>query len=362
MEVAICGDEPKDQWLGDFPIPTHALGPGLGKYAYTPRLADWLRAKGRSYDAWVINGLWQYQGFAGSRVATQLGIPYFIYAHGMLDPWNRRAAPAKYVKKLLYWLVAERFTMEKATAVVFTSLEESKLAKHYFPIANWNELVVGNGIAEPPHLPTDHRERFRAELSIPEGKRLLLFLSRIHPKKGLDQLLLAFSRLPSLRERAVLVIVGDGDKAYVDSLKRMSADLRIDESVRWAGPLYDERKWVAFSSAELFVLPSHQENFGIAIAESLSMGTPVCTTTGVNTYPLVESYRAGLVCRDNKLALVNALRIWQSMSADKIRTYRENARRCFEEELGVDRASQRLLDAIETAVEARRKRKNGGVH
>ena len=85
VEVAVCRDLPDADWLGSFPLKSYPLGPGVGKYSYTPRLRRWLREHGLNYDAWIINGLWQYQGLGASRVAKELGIPYFVYPHGMLD-------------------------------------------------------------------------------------------------------------------------------------------------------------------------------------------------------------------------------------------------------------------------------------
>jgi len=350
VEIAVCGDHPNDEWLARFPVKAHAFGPGVGKYAYTPRLLEWLRENGPGFDAWIINGLWQFQGLAGSRIARELGIPYFVYAHGMLDPWNRRATPGKYVKKMLYWLLAERATLEKSAGLVFTSQAESVLARSYFPTSNWCGIVVGNGIADPPPVSNDHAREFRAEHSIPADKSVLLFLGRIHSKKGIDILLRAFSSVRPLRERSLLVIAGDGEASYVASLKRMSAELGLTESVRWLGPVYGHDKWRAFSAADLFILPSHQENFGIAVVEALAMGTPVCTTTGVNIHGVLQQYDAGLICNDDQAGVVSALETWQVLGDSQIKTLGTNARRCFEDQFRIDSASNKLLDAITTAV------------
>jgi glycosyltransferase involved in cell wall biosynthesis len=350
VEVAVCGDVPEHEWLPSFPISAHPLGPAFGKYAYTPRLRGWLREHGKNFDVWIINGLWQYQGLGASRIARELGIPYFVYAHGMLDPWNRRASPAKYVKKLLYWIVAEHLTLEHAVAVLFTSQEESILARSYFPWHRWKELVVGNGVSEPPVLASDHKTKFRLAHSIPEGKKVMLFLSRIHPKKGIEILLKAFASLPSTRAHTILVIAGDGDEGYIDSLKRLSHTLGLDEVVRWVGPLYNEQKWEAFSVADLFVLPSHQENFGIVVAEALAMGKPICTTTGVNIHRYIEDYDAGIICGDNEHDLKAALSRWEGITSSEAADLGRNARRCFDEQFRVARASDVLIEAMQKAV------------
>lgn len=350
VEVASCRDVPGDAWLASFPLKVHALGPALGKYAYTPRLRAWLREQGRAFDAWIINGLWQFHGLGASRIAHRLGVPYFVYAHGMLDPWSRRAAPLKYVKKLAYWAAAERWMLDHAAAILFTSQEESVLARGYFPVAGWREQVVGNGIADPPRVARADADGFRAAHGIDAGKQVVLSLGRIHPKKGIDLLLRAFASLPAARERLVLVVTGEGEAGYVESLRQLGGTLGIEANVRWTGGLYGAEKWNAFAASDLFVLPSHQENFGIALVESLAAGVPVCTTTGVNIHPMVTRYGAGFVCRDDAGEVAACLARWIAMGEGEKDAMRAAARRCFEEQFRVEAAAARLLEALHAAI------------
>ncbi len=105
-EVATL-DAPGASWLADFPCAVHALGPGHGKYRYAPRLLGWLRENRERYDAVIVNGLWQYHGFAVWRALRGTSTPYVVYTHGMLDPWFKRTFPLKHLKKWLYWPWAE---------------------------------------------------------------------------------------------------------------------------------------------------------------------------------------------------------------------------------------------------------------
>jgi glycosyltransferase involved in cell wall biosynthesis len=350
VEVAVCRDTRSAEWIASFPLKVYALGPAYGRYAYTPKLKPWLMQNGRNYDAWVINGLWQYQGLGASRAARRLGVPYFVYPHGMMDPWNRRATPLRYAKKFLYWLLAERYTMENARALVFTSTAESILAKHYFPISRWNSVVTGNGISIPPPVGPGAVAAFRSKY-LPQGPgKLMLFLSRIHPKKGIEDLLRALAGRKSERRSDVLVIAGDGDPAYVANLKSMGSQLGLDRRVFWAGALYGSEKWTAFRAADLFVLPSHQENFGIVIAEAMACGKPVLTTTGVNIHRTITDSDAGFVCADSQSGIASGLEWWDALSDKQIAAHGRNAIACFLQNFEVMAASGKLLAAIGNAV------------
>jgi glycosyltransferase involved in cell wall biosynthesis len=319
------------------------MGPGLGNYGYSPRLIPWLRKNGASFDLWIVNGIWQYHAGAAARTARKMGKPYLVYTHGMLDPWSRRAHPIKYLKKLAYWLLLERATLRRAAAVCFTAAEEAHLARRYFPIGSWNEAVIGAGVGDPPGVSAAQVAAFRAAFPHLAGKRLLLYLSRVHPKKGLDLLMGAFARVAHRDPDLHVLIVGDGAAGYVESLQAMAARLGIGDRVTFTGPLYGERKWVAYEEAELFVLPSHQENFGIVVAEALAMRLPVCISNRVNIWREIAAAKAGLVCSDTESDLTVALEKWLSHSAAERASYAEAARACFDANFHISAPANRLF-------------------
>ena len=96
-------DAPDDPWVRESPVPVHALGPGRGSYGYAPRFSDWIKTHRDEYDAVIVQGLWQYSSFGVWRALAGTGTPYFVFPHGMLDPWFKRTYPLKHIKKLLYW-------------------------------------------------------------------------------------------------------------------------------------------------------------------------------------------------------------------------------------------------------------------
>src|ERR1700712_3850066 len=117
-------DDPAEAWVREFPLDVHALGPPQGRYRYTDKLVAWLTAHAREYDAVVINGLWQYNSFGAWRALHRMRVPYFVFTHGMLDPWFKTTYPLKHFKKWLYWPWAVYRVLRDARAVLFTSEEE----------------------------------------------------------------------------------------------------------------------------------------------------------------------------------------------------------------------------------------------
>ncbi len=343
VEVAACRDAPDAPWIPAYPLEVHAMGPAWGFYGYSSRLVPWLRARSGQYDLWIINGIWQYHASAAARVAHAHHVPYLVYTHGMLDPWSRRAHPIKYVKKFAYWSLFESHTLRRAAAVCFTAEEEAALARRYFPFGSWNSEVIGAGVAEPKQAIADRARHALDQFPELQGKRIWLFLGRLHPKKGLDLLLRAFAELAGRDASLHLLVVGEGAAPYVAAMRSLAQHLGISERVTFAGPLYAERKWAAYRIAELFVLPSHQENFAIVVAEALACGLPVCISDRVNIWREIAGANAGLVCKDSEISLRESLAHWVALSPDDRAAYRSAARKCYDANFHIRSAGQRLL-------------------
>ena len=142
----------------------------------------------------VVHGLWQFHGLCAMRVSSKIGVPYFVFPHGMLDPWFKKSYPIKHLKKQLYWVLAERKVLEGAKAVVFTSENESRLAKVTFrPEAHYRPRILPLGVSGARGCRTCARHFY--EFPHLRGRRFLLFLGRLHPKKGCDLLVRAMARI-----------------------------------------------------------------------------------------------------------------------------------------------------------------------
>lgn len=339
-------DDPREEFLRDLPLTVHALGPSHGSYRYNTRLVPWLRAHAHEYDGVIVNGIWQYPSFAAWRVLHKAGIPYYVFVHGMLDPWFKEEYPLKHLKKWLYWPWAEYRVLRDARAVLFTSEEERRLARRSFWLYRANELVVPYGTSSPPPDRDRCREKFLAAFPQLRGRRILLFFGRIHEKKGCDLLVAAFAKLAPADPALHLVIAGPGRPPLLDSLKDLARTHGAADRISWPGMLQGDLKWGAFYCAEAFVLPSHQENFGIAVAEALGCGLPVLISDKVNIWREVESDKAGLTDSDTLAGTESLLRRWLAMSRESKIEMSASATRSFEKRFKVDAMAHGLLDVI----------------
>lgn len=344
-EIA-CSDAPGSIWHKENGLPKiHALGPAKGSYAYSPELKNWLQDHKDDYDAIIIDGLWQYHGRAAHSVLKKSKTPYFVFTHGMLDPWFKRTYPLKHIKKWLYWPWAEYRTLRDAKAVIFTCEEERLLARQSFWLYQANEEVASYGTDAPPidnGLSAAFLER-HPEL---KGKRVILFLSRIHEKKGCDLLINAFSRIAKNDESLHLVLAGPDQTGWKADLTSQAERLGIADRITWPGMLKGDAKWGAYYAAEVFCLPSHQENFGIVVSEALACGKPVLISNKVNIWREIASDAAGFVDEDTVEGTERNLKNWLTLGSDEYRETSERAKQCFNKNFHIKRAAERLIDII----------------
>jgi glycosyltransferase involved in cell wall biosynthesis len=245
-------------------------------------------------------GVWR--GLRGS------GVPYFLFPHGMLDPYFRRAFPSKHLQKTACWLAAERRVVRDAQAVLFTCEEERLRARRTFWPYCCRERVVGLGVARPSGDPDREKREFLASFPQLAGKRLALFLARLHPKKGCDLLIRAFARVAAADPLLYLVMAGPDECGWRADLENLASQLAVSSRVVFAGPLYGNLKRGALRAADVLALPSHTENFGISVVEAMACGVPVLISDQVNIWREIEADGAGLAAPasvDGTTALLN---------------------------------------------------------
>jgi glycosyltransferase involved in cell wall biosynthesis len=341
-------DSPDAACVRAYPGTVVATGPSVSSYGYNERLLPWLKAHAGSYDAVIVNGLWQYVGFAARRALQGSGTPYFVYSHGMLDPWFKRRYPLKHLKKWLYWPWGEYRVLRDASAVVFTCEEERLLARQSFWLYRCREVVGSYGTSTPPRDAQRLSEVFLSSFPELRNKRLLLFLGRIHEKKGCDLLIEAFAQVAATAPDVHLVVAGPGDDALTRQLQARARSLGLASRISWPGMLSGDLKWGAFHACEVFCLPSHQENFGIAVVEAMACSRPVLISDKVNIWREIDADHAGFVESDTLEGTTALLRRWLAATPAELDAMRAAALRSFEQRFRMEQVASTLVDIIRT--------------
>jgi glycosyltransferase involved in cell wall biosynthesis len=325
---------------GDVDLTVHALGTGLTSYRYSKSVMPWLRKRGDNYDQVIVHGLWQYLSFAAWRRYSRTSTPYYVFPHGMLDPWFKRTYPLKHLKKWLYWPWADYRVLRDAAAVIFTSEEERLQARKSFWLYRCREKVSPLGIEPPSSISPETKEKFLACYPSLRNNSILLYLGRLHQKKGCDLLIDAFRKLkPS---GVTLVLAGPDRIGWEKELRAGITDADLAARIVFTGMLRGETKQAALACADAFILPSHQENFGISVVEALAAGLPVLVSNRVNIWREIDADRAGYIENDDLTGTTRLIERWLGTSEQGRKVMRTNARNCFAQRYQIDRAVDSL--------------------
>ncbi|KPL51888.1 hypothetical protein ABB55_06315 [Prosthecomicrobium hirschii] len=357
VEHIVSLDPPDAPWVADFPFPLFACGEPMAatrrwkrwlpwrRYGYQPGFARWLMNHVAEYDVVVVNGLWNYATMGARLILPRSGVPYAVFTHGMLDPWFKRTYPLKGALKQLFWLFNEGVLLRHAARVLFTTEEERIRARGAFLPYRVRDAVVGYGTSDP--LATSDATdldsasaAFRAR--VPGVTRpYLLYLSRIHPKKGCDLLLDAFAAICAEQDLD-LVMAGPAAEGYQTALRRQTQALGIADRVHWPGMVQGAAKWGAYHGAVAFVLPSHQENFGVVVAEAMACRRPVLISDKVNIWREVDACGGGLIEPDTVDGVTRLLRRFLVLTPAARVEMGERGRAGFLEHFEIRNAAQAL--------------------
>lgn len=252
-----------------------------------------VRAALKKADVVHLHGVWAPSNLQVAAAARMMKVPYVISLHGMLDDWSMAQGGGK---KKAFLSLGGRYMLEHASRVHCTAQAEVDQSKKWFP--NGAEAIIPYLMDLDPYRdlpgPQLARQKFAALNS--DGAPTVLFLSRLHYKKGPEFLLRAAAQLKQLGVNGKIAFAGTGDAAYIDSLKTMANELGVEDRVHFLGMVVGREKLSLYQSADLFVLPTSQENFGLVLIEALACGTPIVTTKGVDIWRDVEASGSGMIC------------------------------------------------------------------
>lgn len=369
-EVVTLDDPDEDFQIKD-PFTTVALGPAKGPWRYSKKLVPWLVGNLHRFDIVIVNALWLYHGHAFVKAFEEYKkinsaggkkIPkFFVMPHGMLDPYFQKAPDRKLkaARNWLYWKLIENKLVNKADGLLFTCKSELELARESFsPYHPKKELNIGYGAEAPPAFTTSMQAAFYDKCPEVKDKPFILFLSRIHEKKGVDLLIGAYAQLLGNVQQQTrggsqapfpkLVIAGPGlESAYGKKiLQLVSASPLLQQSIVFPGMLSGDAKWGAFYMSEAFVLPSHQENFGIAVVEALACKKPVLISNQVNIWPEIKDGGGGLVDDDTIAGTIRLLENWIRLTPEEKEEMGLKAYQTFAGNFSISFAANRFCELV----------------
>lgn len=361
----VCLDDPESSFLGNDSLKIHALGPTISPWCYTRKLIPWLKENLERFDVVIVNGIWLFSSYATWKSIELLKKDYpkkklpqiFIMPHGMLDPWfqNEKTRKWKALRNKVYWKLIEHKVINDANGLLFTCELEKKLAREPFkPYKPKREINIGYGIQTPPIYSDIMTKAFLEKCPGLTDKNYFLFLSRIHYKKGVELLINAYSRLlQNSQDRTAipkLVIAGPGlETPYGQKMYHLVINNPLlKNQVFFTGMLFGNEKWGALYGCEAFVLPSHQENFGIAVAEALACKKTVLISNQVNIYREIESTGSGLIASDTVDGVYKLLTDWLCLPTQQKQLMNEKARLTFESLFTTSGVAKRLYEVLTT--------------
>jgi glycosyltransferase involved in cell wall biosynthesis len=269
--------------------------------SWNPAIGRYSRARLQNFDVVHIFGLYDLLGSAVASAARERHIPYVVEPIGMFVPIVRNVL----LKRMYHATIGRRLFADAAAVIATSEQEVSELAAA--GVSREKIVLRRNGVDSPQSLPP--RGEFRAAQGIPENAKLVLFLGRLSPKKSPELLLQAFAQFTQKRmgdADPMLVFAGPDDGGLQQRLASEAARLGLSGRVKFPGPLFGEDKWAAYCDADVFVLPSQNENFGNTAAESMAAGTPVIVTEQCGIAPHVKDIAGAVVAHEAK-ALADAL-------------------------------------------------------
>lgn len=353
----ICMDDISEEYASNDDFIIHKIGKGKTSYQYQPLLHNWLIKNALNYDCIIVHGLWQHYNlvvYKAIKFLKNIGkkVPkVVIMPHGMLDPYFQNAADRKWkaLRNEIVWRFIEKKCINQADAIFYTCDEELRLAATTFKGYSPKKAInVSYGIQSPPERIAEFDKDFFQKCPEVLHKVYWLFLSRIHEKKGIDLLIKAYNELSKYNSLLPeLVIAGPYESSFSQEMIQLAAE---NSKIHFSGMLQGSEKWGAFYNCQAYLLPSHQENFGISIVEALACKKPVLITDKINIYREIEEGGGGLVSDDTFKGVLNVLKKWEALSQTDKTEMGNKAFVLYQNHFNIKSAAERLNKVLKSII------------
>ena len=321
----LTGDAKNSNFFKSKNINVINKGPRFGNYALNFKLFNWLSKHRNDYDLFIVQGIWEFNTLIARILLKK---KYFVFTHGQLDPFFKSNLIKK-IKKQIYWHLIEKKNLLSSRSLILTSEGEKKSLKHTFVNTNGiRKTIVRYGINQPKFNKNKALRYFYKKFPNLKNKRFLLFLGRFHEKKGCDILIEAIKKLSDQNINIKVLLAGPNSN-YKKKLMDLSDNYGLKNNIFWSDIILDNLKWGAISASIGMVLPSHGENFGVALVESLSCSKPVLTTKKVNIYKEILKFNAGFISKNEINSFAKILKRFENLTKKQIKKLSTNSFKCF---------------------------------
>lgn len=313
-------------------------GPSLNKYGINIKLILWLFNNKNKYDYFIIHELWRIY----TLLARILLNNYVVFIHGQLDPFFKKNLLKK-IKKQIYWFFIERKNLIKSNSILLTSENEKKLLNNtYVNTSGIKKKVVKYGLYKRKLEKNKISKAFYEKFKALKNKKFYLFLGRFHEKKGCEIIIDTIYQLKKDFKDFVLMAGPLNGTIYEKKIFSLIKKYELENKIIISDILTGDTKWGAINQSKAMILPSHGENFGVSLIESLSLSKPVITTKKVNIYKEILKYKAGLVSNDTTNSFKKIFSEFDNYNPKKLNKMSINAKKCFDNKFNLNLNTKKI--------------------
>jgi len=318
------------------------IGRGIGSYNFSLKFYKWIKQNRDKYNMFIIHGIWNFSTLVARILLKR---KYYVFLHGALDPYFKLEV-IKYIKKKIYWNLIEKQNLIFSKGVLLKNKFEKKQLGHtYVKTDGINKINVGYGILEKKQSKKKLEKIFYKKFKNLKGKRFYLFLGRFHKKKGCLILIKSVEQILK-KNKDIFIFMAGPDSEYKKKMQKYCITNNLNKNIFWSDEISGNIKWGAIHCSYCMLLPSHGENFGISLVESLSYSRPVITTKKVGIHSYIKKYNAGMVTMDSLNDFYKKLKLMNSIKKQSYNKLCNNAYRCFKDNYDLNSTIKNLYNII----------------
>ena len=319
----------------------------FGTYWFNPKLFFWLKKNKDKYSSFIIHGIWQFKTLLARLLIKK---KYYVFLHGQLDPFFETNF-FKLIKKKLYWFLFEKKNLIDAKSILLTSKGEMQtLNKTFVDTNNIKKKIVKYGIIEPKFKKKELKTKFYRKFKKLKNKDFFLYLGRFHEKKGCEIIIEAVKKLGKDFSDLILMIGPLENSAYERKIINLINEYSLDKKIIVSNGIFNDLKWAAIHESKAMLLPSHGENFGVSLVESMCYGKPVLTTNKVNISNEILRYKAGYISKNNIDSFVRIIKNFNGLNKLKLNRMSKCARNCFNENFNLSSNKNSLYNLLKKEI------------